>query len=115
MDTSKRVVMAMVGWVVLLLGLVMVPYPGPGWLVVFAGLAILARQYVWARKTLDFAEGRYRTWRMWLHRQPMYIKVIFWLLTCLTAVITIWLLNGYGLLNELFNLGMDWLRSPLLD
>lgn len=115
MDTSKRFVTGLIGWTVLLAGIVMTPYPGPGWATIFLGLAILARQYVWARKTLDATEGYYKAWMAWQKRQPLYIKAIFWLLTSLTVVITLWLLNGYGLMNDWFDLGLDWVRSPLFD
>jgi hypothetical protein len=27
--------------------------PGPGWAVIFAGLAVLAAEFVWARRLLD--------------------------------------------------------------
>ncbi len=111
---TRRTLTAILGWAVLLLGLVMVPYPGPGWLVVFAGLAILARQFAWARRTLSYARGNYDSWQRWMKRQPLYIKSLFWLLTCATAIITIWLLNGYGLMNDWLNLGLDWLESPFM-
>lgn|SRR5690606_16439407 len=110
-----RTLIGMVGWAVTLLGLVMIPYPGPGWLVVFTGLAILARQYVWAQQTLDFAHGKYLSWQDWMQAQPLYLKSLFWLLTAATVVVTLWLMNGYGMMNDWFNLGQDWIRSPFFS
>ena len=52
---AKRVAITIAGFVVVVVGLILVPLPGPGWLIVFAGLAILATEYVWARRLLDFA------------------------------------------------------------
>lgn len=104
----------LLGWTILLAGIVMIPYPGPGWAVVFIGLSVLAREYVWARRVNAFAHARYLGWREWLKRQPIYIKAIFWTLTCLTVIVTMWLLNGYGLMNEWFNLGQDWVQSPFM-
>jgi len=40
------------------LGLLLVPLPGPGWLVVFLGLAILGTEFVWARRLLDTAKAK---------------------------------------------------------
>ena len=37
-------------------GSILVPLPGPGWLIVFAGLAILATEYVWAQRLLTLRE-----------------------------------------------------------
>ncbi|MGB4762240.1 MAG: TIGR02611 family protein [Candidatus Saccharimonas sp.] len=110
---TRRVLIGFLGWVVLLLGVVMIPYPGPGWVVVFIGLSILATEFDWARDLHHYARGKYDAWQDWLRRQPGYIKAIFWCLTCVTVVVTIWLLNGYGLINSWLGLGLDWAHSPL--
>lgn len=51
---AKRVILIVFGFTVLLLGIVLsIPLvPGPGFLVIFAGLAILAVEFVWARTLL---------------------------------------------------------------
>jgi uncharacterized protein (TIGR02611 family) len=46
--TAKRVVVAVIGGTVLLFGLAMLVLPGPGFLGVVAGLAILATEFAWA-------------------------------------------------------------------
>jgi hypothetical protein len=46
----RRHIVGIVGGVVLAAGIVMIPYPGPGWLVVFMGLAILSREFPWAQR-----------------------------------------------------------------
>jgi hypothetical protein len=43
----------------------------------------------------------------------MAIQLVFWLLTFIVVVLTLWLLDGYGMINDLLNLGWDWVRSPL--
>jgi tellurite resistance protein TerC len=48
----RRVIIAAVGFTVLLLGLALVFLPGPAILVIPLGLAILAGEFVWARKLL---------------------------------------------------------------
>jgi uncharacterized protein (TIGR02611 family) len=48
-----RLIILVVGCVVLLAGVAMLALPGPGILVIIAGLAILAREFTWAEKTLD--------------------------------------------------------------
>jgi uncharacterized protein (TIGR02611 family) len=37
----------------LLVGLVMIVTPGPGWLVIFFGLGLLAAEFMWARRLMD--------------------------------------------------------------
>lgn len=49
---ARRIIVLVVGSTVLLLGLVMVVTPGPALLVIPAGLAILATEFIWARRLL---------------------------------------------------------------
>jgi len=46
---ARRIVIAVIGFTVLLLGVVMIVTPGPGWLVILLGLSILSVEFVWAR------------------------------------------------------------------
>ncbi len=110
---AKRAGVGLAGGTVLLVGVILIPYPGPGWLVVFAGLGILATEFHWAKRILTYARGKYDAWQQWIAAQNAYIKALFWLLTALVVVTTIWLLNGYGIINHVLGLGWDWLDSPL--
>lgn len=55
---SKRVAVTIAGFVVVLAGVAMLVLPGPGLLVIIAGLAILATEYVWAQRLLRIAKER---------------------------------------------------------
>lgn len=55
---AKRVIIMLIGSSVLLIGVAMLALPGPGSLVIPAGLAILATEFVWARYLLNkFKQG----------------------------------------------------------
>ncbi len=41
------------GWVLVPVGIILMPLPGPGTLILVAGVALLARHYSWARRILD--------------------------------------------------------------
>lgn len=41
------------GWILVIVGIPLLPLPGPGTIVIVAGLALLSRRYVWAQKLLD--------------------------------------------------------------
>ncbi len=56
--SSKRIAVTAVGGAVLLAGLAMMVLPGPGILVIIIGLAILASEYVWARRALQMAKDK---------------------------------------------------------
>lgn len=48
----KRIVVAIIGFTVLLVGIAMMVLPGPAIVVIPLGLAILATEFVWARRLL---------------------------------------------------------------
>lgn len=41
------------GFTLLLVGVIMLFTPGPGWLVIFLGLTVLAAEFVWAKKLMN--------------------------------------------------------------
>lgn len=109
----KRVGTAIIGGAVLIVGIVAIPYPGPGWLIVFTGLAILSTEFDWARRVLEFARHKYDMWTKWLVRQHVAVRIAVFCLTGMIVLATMWLLNVFGILNTLLNLNLPWLNSPL--
>jgi uncharacterized protein (TIGR02611 family) len=109
----KRVAIAVTGGAVVIVGIIAIPYPGPGWLIVFSGLAILATEFTWAQRVLDFARHKYDMWTEWLKKQHMAIKLLVLALTGVVVVVSMWLLNVFGILDGLLHLRMSWLHSPL--
>jgi uncharacterized protein (TIGR02611 family) len=58
------------GGVVALLGLLLVPLPGPGWLVVFLGLAILGTEFTWAKRAAGVLKRMLASfWAWWNARR----------------------------------------------
>ena len=53
MQQAKRLIKIVIGFTVLAIGVVMLVTPGPGWAAIFGGLAILAAEFMWARRLLD--------------------------------------------------------------
>jgi uncharacterized protein (TIGR02611 family) len=53
----KRVLVGVVGGLVTLVGVVALVAPGPGWLIIFTGLGILATEFAWAARALTHAKG----------------------------------------------------------
>jgi uncharacterized protein (TIGR02611 family) len=49
---ARRLVVSVVGLTMLLCGTVMLVTPGPGVLVILAGLGVLALEFTWARRLL---------------------------------------------------------------
>lgn len=55
---ARKVAVAVVGTAVLIAGAALLVLPGPALLVIPAGLAILATEFVWARRLLRYAKER---------------------------------------------------------
>ena len=51
--TAKRILLEVLGWILLLAGIAAMVLPGPGLLLMAAGLAVLSQQYTWAERLLD--------------------------------------------------------------
>jgi uncharacterized protein (TIGR02611 family) len=78
---AYRLGVAVLGGAIALLGLALVPLPGPGWLIVFVGLGILATEFAWAERLLDFGRRTLRAWLRWLGRQHLAVRALVSLLT----------------------------------
>jgi uncharacterized protein (TIGR02611 family) len=78
---AYRIAVAVVGAAVVLIGLFLVPLPGPGWLIVFLGLGILATEFSWAERLLDFAKAKVRGWSKWVGRQSLAVRGLVGLAT----------------------------------
>ena len=55
---AKRIVIGIVGGSVLLIGVAMIVLPGPAFVVIPAGLAILGIEFAWARSWLKKAKAK---------------------------------------------------------
>jgi uncharacterized protein (TIGR02611 family) len=50
---AKRIVVGVIGCTILLIGVALIVLPGPAFLVIPAGLAVLATEFAWARRWLQ--------------------------------------------------------------
>jgi uncharacterized protein (TIGR02611 family) len=60
LDLSWRIAVLSIGIVVLAAGIAMLALPGPGWAAILLGLLILASEFAWARRSLDWARHQAR-------------------------------------------------------
>jgi uncharacterized protein (TIGR02611 family) len=71
-----RVGVTIVGVAIIVVGIILLPLPGPGWVVIFAGLGVLATEYEWAARLLRWAKDMLVSWKDWLIRQPRWVQGI---------------------------------------
>lgn len=56
-STLKKILIGVVGGLVTVIGVIALIAPGPGWLIIFAGLGILGTEFAWAARALKTAKG----------------------------------------------------------
>jgi uncharacterized protein (TIGR02611 family) len=61
---------------VILVGVVLLAIPGPGWLVIFAGLGILATEFEWAARLLRFVRAQVSRWTRWVVGQGRWLQLL---------------------------------------
>ncbi len=83
----KRVIIFIIGSTVVLIGIITLVTPGPAFIIIPSGLAILATEFVWARRWLqrvrqEIAEGgpTFRNWREHLKhiKQNAARRIQYW-------------------------------------
>jgi uncharacterized protein (TIGR02611 family) len=65
----RRVLVGIVGTVVLVVGVAMIFLPGPAFVMIPLGLAILATEFVWARRWLQKAKSWFKAKSRWLRQK----------------------------------------------
>ncbi|PWI19723.1 TIGR02611 family protein [Streptomyces sp. Act143] len=55
---SWQVGIFVIGLAVVVVGIIMLPLPGPGWVVIFGGMAIWATEFVWAQLVLRWTKRK---------------------------------------------------------
>jgi uncharacterized protein (TIGR02611 family) len=100
------------GLVIVVVGLIMVPFPGPGWLVVFIGLGVWASEFEWAKRLLHRARAVLEAWTHWLGPQSWWVQALVLLLTIAAVVAIFWLLLLISAVpSYLPDLVQQWLKK----
>ena len=112
-DLVYRIAVGVVGLAVLSVGIVAIPYPGPGWAIVFLGLAILATEFSAAQRVLKYVRARYDAVMAWFTRQHIAVQAVGTAITVLIVLATLWLLGPLGWAAGLVGIEWSWLKSPV--
>ena len=85
-------VVGVVGVVVVAVGIVLLPAPGPGWVIIFLGIGILASEFEKAQRLLDWAKDTVGSWNDWQKTQPWWVRALLGLGTLLLVLLIFWAL-----------------------
>ena len=113
LNFTYRIGVGVLGVVVLATGVVAIPYPGPGWAIVFAGLGILASEFAWARMVLGRLRDKYRQGMAWYSARSLAMRAFAAVATFALVVATLWVLGTFGMIGNWIGVESQWLRSPL--
>lgn len=107
-----RAIIAICGGLVVIAGLIMIPFPGPGWLVVFLGLAIWATEFAWAERLLVWVKTKVADATQRASAQPLWLRVFG---TAVALVFTVVIVAGLAAYQGWFGLSLPgWYgRSPM--
>lgn len=112
-DLIYRSVVGVVGTLVLIVGIIAIPYPGPGWAIVFLGLGILATEFRAAQVVLQWVRIRYDRAMDWFGRQHIAVKALSALLTAAVVIASLWLFGAVSLVAGWAGIDWSWLKSPI--
>lgn len=79
------------GTIIVLVGLALVPLPGPGWLIVIIGLFIISSEFRWAQRLLHFVRVNVERWTQWIMAQPLWVRWTVGAVTAAFVGIIVWL------------------------
>jgi uncharacterized protein (TIGR02611 family) len=112
-NLAYRIGVGVLGVLVLGAGILAIPYPGPGWAIVFLGLGILATEFTWAQRVLKWVRRRYDAVMDWFKRQGLWVQVLGAMFTAAVVVVSLWLFGALHFAGNLVGLEWSWLESPL--
>ncbi len=55
---ALRLARMTLGFLTVLVGIILLPLPGPGWVIIAGGLVILSQDFVWAERTLRYVRSK---------------------------------------------------------
>ena len=88
---ALKIGVGVLGAIVVAVGIVLIPFPGPGWAIVILGLAIWAIEFAWARRLLHFTKKHVQSWTHWVLRQSLPMRALIGTVGFLFISAVVWL------------------------
>lgn len=87
---ALKIGVGILGGLVVALGIVLIPFPGPGWAIVILGLAIWAVEFVWAKHLLHFTKKHVQAWTHWALSRPLPLRALLGLIGLVFICAVLW-------------------------
>lgn len=95
-----KIVVAILGALVVSVGIALIPLPGPGWLLVIAGLGIWAVEFHWAKRLLGFTRRHVHNWTKWATSRSLPVRMVLGTVGLVFVAVVLWA-------SLKFSLGID--------
>jgi uncharacterized protein (TIGR02611 family) len=106
---ALKIAIGTLGTLVVALGLLLIPFPGPGWAIVILGLAIWALEFAWAKNLLQFTKRHVQSWTRWVRRQSLSVRVVIGVLGLIFVAGVVWSSVWLSFGVNLVDVVRDWL------
>jgi uncharacterized protein (TIGR02611 family) len=104
---ALKIGVGVLGTAVVAVGIVLIPFPGPGWAIVILGLAILAVEFTWARRLLHFTRKHVQAWTRWVLEQSLPMRALIgavgFVFICAVVWLSVKLTMGVDLAATIWN------------
>ncbi len=94
---TLKILISVAGAIVVTVGIALIPLPGPGWLLVIAGLGIWAVEFHWARRLLAFTRRHVHRWTRWATTRPLPVRLALGSVGLVFVGTVVWLSLKYSL------------------
>lgn len=81
-----RIAVGVLGAVIIAVGIVLLPLPGPGWFIIFAGLALWSIEFRWALRLRRFTQRQVSAWTTWYASQGWLLRILVGFATLLLVI-----------------------------
>jgi uncharacterized protein (TIGR02611 family) len=106
---ALRIGIGTLGTLVVAAGIVMIPFPGPGWAVVILGLAIWALEFAWAKRLLELTKRHVQSWSKWVGRQSIPVRVLLGVAGMIFVAAIVWVSVRLSFGVDLASLVWNWI------
>jgi uncharacterized protein (TIGR02611 family) len=94
---TLKIFVGIAGAIVVTVGIALIPLPGPGWLLVIAGLGIWAVEFHWARRLLAFTRRHVKNWTRWATSRSLPVRFALGTVGLVFVAVVAWLSLKYSL------------------
>jgi uncharacterized protein (TIGR02611 family) len=108
---ALRIGIGTLGTLVVALGIVLIPFPGPGWAIVILGLAIWAIEFVWAKNLLEFTKRHVQSWTRWIGRRTLPMRALIGVVGLVFVGAIVWASVRLSFGIDLVGVTREWLAS----